>query len=88
VPKRHKKPRAHDLETLSVNIRAFRHAAGWAQEELAQEADLARSHIGALEQERLDPRLSTLGALAEAFKVRTADLLLPASPTKARKGPK
>jgi transcriptional regulator with XRE-family HTH domain len=69
-----------------LNIRAFRRAAGWAQEELAQEANLARSHIGALEHGQLDARISTLGALADAFKVRTADLLLQQPPApKARK---
>jgi len=68
-----------------LNIRAFRHAAGWAQEELAHEAKLARSHIGALEHGQLDARISTLGALADAFKVRTADLLLHPPAPKARK---
>jgi XRE family transcriptional regulator, regulator of sulfur utilization len=82
---RHKRPTPMDLETLALNIRSLRNAAGWAQEELAQEANLARSHVGALELQKLDPRLSTLGAIAAAFKVQTSDLLrLPAPKAKKR----
>jgi hypothetical protein len=46
---------------------------------------LARSHIDALEKRVFNPRLSTLGALAKAFKIRTADLLLPPQSPKTKK---
>jgi DNA-binding XRE family transcriptional regulator len=83
--KRKRRPRPQDLDILAENVRAFRRAAGWAQEVLAQEADLERSHVGAIEQRKFDVRLSTLGALAKAFKCRTADLLLPRVPTRSKK---
>jgi transcriptional regulator with XRE-family HTH domain len=75
APRRHKRPRPEDLENLSTNLRAFRASAGLNQDELADKAQLARSHIGALEKGKLDARLSTLGALADALKRPITDLL-------------
>ena len=77
--KRYRRPRAEDLQNLSANIRFMRDAVGWAQDRLADEATLARSHISALEKAQFDARLSTLGALADAFKRPTVDLLFPAN---------
>jgi DNA-binding XRE family transcriptional regulator len=74
-PRRHKRPRPEDLDNLSANILAFRTAAKLNQEELADKAKIARSHVGALEKGKLDARLSTLGALADAFKRPITDLL-------------
>ena len=73
----HKKPRRETLELLSANIRALRKVAQWSQDQLAHEAGLGRSYVGDIERCRHNPRLSTLEALADAFGVRTAELLEP-----------
>ena len=72
------------MELLSVNIRALRKVAQWSQDQLAYEAGLGRSYVGDIERCRHNPRLSTLEALADAFRVRIPDLL--EAPNKTKKG--
>jgi DNA-binding XRE family transcriptional regulator len=73
----HRKPRRETLEVLSANIRALRKVAKWSQDQLAYEAGLGRSYVGDIERCRHNPRLSTLEALADAFRIRIAELLEP-----------
>jgi len=88
APKRiHRKPRRETLDTLASNIRAFRQAAGWSQDYLAHEAGLYRSYIGDMERCKHNPRLSTLEALADAFRIRIGDLVSPPATTKLKRGP-
>lgn len=69
-----------------ANMKALRRARGWSQEILGVEADIGRTHVGKLEAKEIDPRLSTLGAIATALEVTTPDLL---QSTRLRKsGPK
>jgi transcriptional regulator with XRE-family HTH domain len=88
APKRiHRKPRRETLDTLATNVRAFRLAAGWSQDSLAHEAGLYRSYIGDIERCKHNPRLGTLEALADAFRIRIGDLLTPAAATRPKRGP-
>jgi len=76
----HRKPRPEDLHNIRVNTKALRATMGWSQEQLGQFSGVGRSHVGRIEAGKWDVGISTLGALAETFKVRTADLLLPTDP--------
>jgi len=61
---------------LARNIRRFRLAKGWSQEQLAIEAwDLRQALISDLENGRGNQRLGTLEKVAEALGVKVADLL-------------
>jgi transcriptional regulator with XRE-family HTH domain len=73
----HRKARPETLDILAVNIRALRKALGWSQDACADQAGLNRSYIGDIERRKHNPRLSTLEALADAFRVRVGDLLTP-----------
>ena len=61
---------------MARNIRRFRLAKGWSQEQLAIEAwDLRQALISDLENGRGNQRLGTLEKVAEALGVKVADLL-------------
>jgi transcriptional regulator with XRE-family HTH domain len=55
-------------ERFAENVRRLRKRAGISAEELADRADINRSHVGSIENGRVEPRLGTLlrliGALA------------------------
>lgn len=50
---------------------------GLTLEQLAERADLSPNYIGSVENERRDPSLSTILALAKALQVQAGDLLSP-----------
>ena len=54
---------------------------------MAHEAGLYRSYIGDIERRKHNPRLSTLEALADAFRVRIGDLLVPSPAARPKRGP-
>jgi DNA-binding XRE family transcriptional regulator len=83
----YRKPRPETLDILASNIKAFRRAAGWSQDILAHEAGLYRSYIGDIERCKHNPRLSTLEALADAFRVRIGDLVAPDAVRKLKRRP-
>lgn len=80
-----RKPRRETLEMLSENMKVLRVKRRFSQELLADEAGLQRSYIGDLERCEQNPTLATLEALADAFEVRIADLLMPTSSTPAKR---
>lgn len=57
------------------NLKIHRQARGISQEELAQAADLDRSYVSLLENERYSASLDTIEKLAEVLKVEPAELL-------------
>jgi transcriptional regulator with XRE-family HTH domain len=61
--------------TFGSNLRRARRAAGLAQEALADKADLHRNTIPLLENDRREPRLSTILALARALGIDPSELL-------------
>lgn len=64
--------------TLAANLALAREAASLTQTELANRAGTSRATIAQIESGRGDPRLSTLGAIADALDVSTYLLLLSA----------
>jgi transcriptional regulator with XRE-family HTH domain len=62
-------------ETVAVNLRRHRAAAGLSLQDLATAADIAKSTLHALELGEGNPTLSTLWALATALGVPLGDLL-------------
>lgn len=61
---------------LSKNLKKYRKEKGLTQAELADKMGVNRSVIGAYEEGRAEPRLSTLVALAHYFQVSVDALLL------------
>lgn len=63
------------LRRFGMHIRDLRTRHGFSQEGLANEADVPISQVGRIERGEINPTLSTLNALAEAFKMPLHDLL-------------
>jgi transcriptional regulator with XRE-family HTH domain len=62
--------------SLGSVIRQRRRALGWTLEELAERASLTPNYIGTLERDaNRDPSISTIFALARAFRVAPGELL-------------
>jgi transcriptional regulator with XRE-family HTH domain len=83
------------LTAFAAKLRALREADFPTQEDLAQAANLHRTHIGYLEQARREPSLSTLLILSETLEVSVDQLIeglpvpkkrRPKRPSKRRKG--
>jgi len=58
-----------------MRLREIRLERGWSQEELARRARISRVYLNKLETRKQDPRLSVVARLAEALKVKIADLV-------------
>lgn len=84
----YKSERKECLERFGANLRRLRTARerGISQEELSFSTNLHRTEIGALEQGRVEPRLSTLLILAEGLAV-TLDELVAGVPVPAERRP-
>lgn len=64
------------LQALGQHIRELRKARGWSQDELAEQADVHRTHPGKLENAEIgNPQIGTLMALAAAFQLTLPELL-------------
>jgi transcriptional regulator with XRE-family HTH domain len=59
---------------LGRRVRDLRHAKGWSQERLAEEAELDRSYIAGIEVGARNPSLKALERLAHGLSVTVADL--------------
>lgn len=62
-----------DGNQVGANVRRFRQALGWTQEELAERAEL--SSVKMIETGKRNPRLGTLRALAKAMGIRMEEML-------------
>jgi transcriptional regulator with XRE-family HTH domain len=72
---------------FGARLRELRQAAGYTQQELAQEIDVSRRRIAYYEGETEHPPAALLTALAEALGV-TTDELLGATPLRRKKAAK
>lgn len=63
------------MNKVHYNIKYLRKKNGYTQETFAQELGIKRPSIGAYEEGRADPRLSTLSSMAELFSVSVDDLI-------------
>lgn len=60
---------------VGIRVRNLRKRRGWNQEELAHEANIGRSFIGAIETGSKDLRISTLVKLANVFETTVSSLV-------------
>ena len=63
------------MALANKNLKYLRKLKGYTQEEFAQKLRIKRSLLGAYEEERADPRLEVLEAVADMFKLSLDDLL-------------
>ncbi|WP_155298933.1 helix-turn-helix domain-containing protein [Deinococcus kurensis] len=64
------------LQALGQRLRALRKERGWSQDDLAEHADVHRTHPGKLENAEIgNPQIGTLMALATAFGLTLPELL-------------
>lgn len=56
-------------------VRALRKKAKLSQEELAELSDLHRTYVGGIERGERNPSLKNIALIAQALRVRPADLL-------------
>ncbi len=57
------------------NVKRFRIAKGWSQEELAKRAELHRTYIGSIERSERNVSLINIERIAKALKVKISDLI-------------
>lgn len=63
------------LQKFGKRIKHLRRTYRISQEKLAENADLSRNFVGALERGEKEPKLSTLVKIADAFDISLAELL-------------
>lgn len=63
------------MSFANKNLKYLRKLRGWTQEEFAQKLRIKRSLLGAYEEERAEPRIDILEAVADMFKLTLDDLL-------------
>jgi transcriptional regulator with XRE-family HTH domain len=63
------------VERFASNLRRERLARRMTQEELADAAELHRTHISLLEQSKRDPKLTTIAKLADGLDTTPGQLL-------------
>jgi transcriptional regulator with XRE-family HTH domain len=63
------------VEKVTSNIRSLRKSAGYTQAQLAEKLDIKRSLVGAYEEGRAEPKLSTLVNVAKLFDVSLDELI-------------
>lgn len=63
------------LKIVSCNIRYFRKQKGWSQEKLAEQCNLHRTYIGAIERGEKNLTLKSLEVIAVALEIEVAILL-------------
>lgn len=68
---------------LGAEIRSRRKALGLTLDDLAERSNLSPHYLSTLENDRRDPRLSTILAVAKVLRVSAAELLGPSVPQAA-----
>ena len=63
------------MEKVTSNIRHLRKTAGYTQAQLAEKLEIKRSLVGAYEEGRAEPKLSTLVNVAKLFEVSLDELI-------------
>lgn len=63
------------MSFANKNLKYLRKLRGWTQEEFAQKLRIKRSLLGAYEEERAEPRIDILEAVADMFRLTLDDLL-------------
>ncbi|MEQ1724422.1 MAG: helix-turn-helix transcriptional regulator [Sphingopyxis sp.] len=60
---------------VGINVRQFRQAAGFTQEQLAFAAEIDLTYVGGIERGKRNPSVIVLARIAKALSVEPADLL-------------
>ena len=60
--------------TLGLRISRLRQEKGWTQKELASKIGITQNHVSRIEKDKMQPRRSTIKALADAFAIQPEDL--------------
>jgi len=60
---------------VGQNVRKFRQAKGWSQEEFADECGLHRTYVSGVERGVRNPTVTVLHKIAKALKVPAGQLL-------------
>ncbi len=63
------------MSLISENLKFLRKKMGYTQEQMAREAGIKRSLLGAYEEGRADPRISNLLKFSEIFQLAVDDLI-------------
>ncbi len=74
-------------KTVAQNIRQYREARGFSQEELAHRIGINRNYVGRLEREEHSPTVEMLERVARALGVEAYLLLRKDSAKKEKAGP-
>lgn len=62
-------------EILGRNVKRYREARKWSQEELAEQTGLHRTYVSGVERGIRNPTVQIVANLAAALEVEAADLL-------------
>lgn len=62
-------------EVLGKNVRKYRQAKGWSQEDLAEETGLHRTYVSGIERGIRNPTVSIVEKFADALGVEPVALL-------------
>jgi len=62
-------------QRLALNLRRYRHDAGWSQEEFADRAGIHRTYVSDLERGARNPTITIIERLAKALSVSAGALL-------------
>lgn len=62
-------------QTVGVNVRRLRQAAGMTQEQLAFSAEIDLTYVGGIERGKRNPSVLVLARIAAALSVEPASLL-------------
>ena len=74
-----------DLQRIvGLNLARLRHARGLSQEELADELEVHRTYLGAVERGERNLTLKSVERIAEGLGVGPLDLLKPIRPRRRR----
>jgi transcriptional regulator with XRE-family HTH domain len=86
----HRETSAFRREVLAFGrlVRSLRRGRKWTIEEAAERFGVEPAYVRSIESGRTNPSLAVMVSVAEAFGMRTGDLLLaePPGPAKATKG--
>lgn len=68
-------PRNKESRAFGESVRAYRHRAGFSQEELASKTKIHRTYIGGIERGERNPTLTMIHRLARALHIPAPRLL-------------
>ena len=63
------------MELIGKKLKAYRQKAGMTQKEVAEKANISRSHYASLESDKYNPSLETLSNIANVLNIDTTLLL-------------